>query len=54
MCLINKIEYIQICQKYNIYIFSINEITNYKEFNVKEVIELYKKKYNDKIILWYK
>jgi hypothetical protein len=50
---INNLKYIQLCQKYNIHIFSKNEITNYGEYNFNNVKEIYNFKFKNKIILYY-
>lgn len=51
--IINSFEYIKICQLYNIHIFSIDDITSDKEYNIKEVYNIYKFKYEGQYILLY-
>lgn len=51
--IINNLKYVQLCQSYNIHIFSKNEITNYGEYNFDNIKEIYNLKYKNKIILYY-
>jgi hypothetical protein len=52
--IINNLDYIQLCQKYNIHIFSKDEITNYNEYNFDNVKKMYEEElFKNKIILYY-
>ena len=48
-----KLEYIQLCQKYKIHIFNINDITSDNDYSKKEIYNLYKLKYKDQYVLLY-
>ena len=49
--IINHLEYVQLCQDFNIHIFNINEATNNGEYDYENVKKEFELKY--KIILWY-
>ena len=51
--IVDNLEYIQLCQDYNIHIFNIYEVTNNGEYNLKNIKQNYELKYENKIILWY-